>query len=72
MKYEYLFVEVPVVAGYKTKFDETFEEVKRVITKQSELGWRLKEVLSPATSDKEVYKRHAYQLIFEKEVVSGQ
>lgn len=72
-RYEYKFVEVPVVTKKKGIVNiahkgETFETCKEIIVKESENGWRLKQVVVPFNEKSGVYGADCYQVIFEKEV----
>lgn len=72
-KYEYEFVEVPVVIDKKGIVNiahkgETFEVCKEIIIKESEKGWRLKQVVVPFNEKIGVYSADCYQVIFEKEI----
>lgn len=46
---------------------ETFEACKDVIIKESNNGWRLKQVVVPFNEKSGVYGANCYQVIFEKE-----
>ena len=72
-KYEYKFVEVPLVTEKKCIMSiahkgETFEACKDVIIKEAENGWRLKQVVVPFNEKSGVYGTYCYQVIFEREV----
>jgi len=72
-KYEYKFVEVPLVTEKKGIMSiahkgETFEACKDVIIKEAENGWRLKQVVVPFNEKSGVYGTYCYQVIFEREV----
>lgn len=66
-KYEYKFVEVPVVSEKKDvggKPAAPFDSCKKVINTEAAEGWRLKQILEPRMS---IYGANCYQLIFERE-----
>ncbi|MFQ6861805.1 MAG: DUF4177 domain-containing protein [Beduini sp.] len=72
-KYEYKFIEVPVVFEKKGIINivhkgDTFEECKLVINKEAVNGWRLKQVVVPFNEKSGVYGANCYQVIFEKEL----
>lgn len=72
-KYEYKFVEVSIVTEKKGILNiahkgETFDACKEVIMKESQKGWRLKQVFVPFNEKSGVYGANCYQVIFEKEV----
>lgn len=64
-KYEYKFVEVKIQTGLT---GITFEECKKVISSETEHGWRLKQVVTPINEKSWVNSPVCYQIIFEREV----
>ncbi len=69
--YEYKFIEIPLKKGFKTKSGDTFKECKQIIHKESESGWRLKQIVIPANentgfSTPGVAAPYCYQIVFEK------
>lgn len=67
-KYEYKFVEVPKIAGFKVKTGDTFEECKRVILLEAEQGWQLKQIVTPFDEKTGIFTSKGYQIIFEREL----
>lgn len=71
-KYEYKFIEIPVIPDSKeakTRSDnppaKPFDACKEMITTEAAEGWRLKQILEPRMS---VYGANCYHLIFEREL----
>ncbi|MCG4734240.1 DUF4177 domain-containing protein, partial [Casaltella massiliensis] len=65
------FIEIPLKKGFKTKSGDTFKECKQIIHKESESGWRLKQIVIPANentgfSAPGVAAPYCYQIVFEK------
>lgn len=67
-KYEYKFVKVKLQTGLKIKAGDTFEECKKVIVKETEQGWQLKQVVIPINEKWGVNSPLCNQIIFEREV----
>lgn len=72
-RYEYKFVEVPIVTEKKgivrvAHIGSTFEACKEVIQNEANNGWQLKQVVVPFNEKTGVYGTYCYQVIFEKEV----
>jgi len=67
-KYEYKFIEIPRLGGLKVKSGDTFEECKKVIHKETEQGWRLKQIVTPFNEKSGLFSPDCYQIIFEKEI----
>lgn len=72
-KYEYKFIEVPVVPGKRDakppsgdKLAVPFDSCKEIIHTEAAEGWRLKQILEPRMS---IYGANCYQLIFEREEI---
>lgn len=65
-KYEYKFIEVNAKRGLKDKAGDTFDECKRIITAESENGWRLKQVVTPFNEKLGINSAMGYQIIFGK------
>lgn len=69
MKYEYKFLEVPLVnQGFKTKRGDSFNQCKDLIVEEAKNGWRLKQVVIPANEKTGIAGAYSYQIIFEKEI----
>ena len=74
-KYEYKFIEIPVVPEKTERMGAVkkglppvpFEACKEAITAEAANGWRFKQILEPKMS---VYGANAYQLILEREIES--
>lgn len=74
-KYEYKFIEIPLVPEKKDKSRDLqtgqppvpFDACKEIIVSQAANGWRLKQILEPKMS---VYGANCYQIIFERETGS--
>ena len=67
-KYEYKFVEVPRIKGFKVKTGDTFEECKKVILLEAKNGWRLKQIVTPFNERTGIFTSNCYQIIFEREL----
>ena len=71
-KYEYEFIEIPLVPVKKEKAKTVrgemppvpFEACREAIVREAADGWRLKQILEPKVS---VYGGNCYQIIFERE-----
>jgi len=71
-KYEYKFIEIPLVPVKKEKAKTVRGEMPPVpleacgeaIVREAADGWRLKQILEPKVS---VYGGNCYQIIFERE-----
>ena len=71
-KYEYKFIEIPLVPVKKEKAKTVrgemppvpFEACREAIVREAADGWRLKQILEPKVS---VYGGNCYQIIFERE-----
>lgn len=67
-KYEYKFVEIPRIGGFKVKTGDTFEECKKVILSEAENGWQLKQIVTPFNEKTGIFTSNCYQIIFEREL----
>lgn len=67
LMFEYKFVEVPFRGSAKGENFSSFDRCKEIINEEAAYGWRLKQLVMPASDKAGMYVPAGYQIIFERE-----